>query len=50
MNAHRHGVRSNNAAAPRARAKPIAIAKPLQIPNHSFGRFAGAAISATNAG
>jgi len=29
---------------------PSAIANPVQIPNHSFGRFAGAAISATNEG
>src|SRR5262249_21744186 len=45
---HRHGVRSRNAAAAASTPKPIAIAKPDQMPNHSFGRFTGCAISATD--
>src|SRR5690242_17246113 len=49
-NAHRHGVRSKTAAAIARMANPPASASPVQMPYQSFGRFAGSAISATNAG
>ena len=47
MYAHFHGVSPKNAAAAASTANPIATANPLQIPYQSFGRFAGAAISAS---
>src|SRR4051812_11611463 len=47
-NTHRHGVGSKIAISAATTAKQAVMAKPLQIPSHSFGRFAGAAISAMN--
>jgi hypothetical protein len=50
MNAHRHGVTPKKAAAIASAANPAASAKPIQIENHSLGRFAGWPISAMKAG